>query len=155
MGIGYRHAGVATGPSIGPRDPSVGAASAPDQPRAKGVELEVIRYDEKVLSFASAAFEQTAYWQPQEERGALLLIDRIVVAHDTFLDPVTTIFWSTNATDWNNSIYKFEFTNAPRIVAEYPRPIVLQASQRIIVNVGFGPGNTANIHFWYHVVRGA
>ena len=155
MPIGARHPGVGVGPNVGPRgvDPNLPGFGAGFAAAAPGLDLRIIRYDEKVLTAQSSAIEQRMDWQPHEQQGDLILIDRIVVAHDTFDTTVTTIFWSTDNPNFNDSLNKFEFTDLPRDVADENPPIILPASRTIVVTVGFGPGNTANVHFWYRVGR--
>lgn len=161
MPIGGHQSGVAVGPNVGPRgvDPNLPGFGQPfgGARPSVGLDLQIIRYDEKILSGFQGIFDVLLSWQPQEQQGDLLLIDRIVVAHFTSATTAFTDFFATSAgvsPTFNDPVSLFEFTELPRDVADENPPIILRADQHISVRVqGMAAGDPANVHFWYRIGR--
>lgn len=108
MPIGLRTAGVATGPSVAPRDPSTGAQGAGGGSGAAGGGargLVVTGYEDWVASGQEGVAGVPAgiidiLFQPVQGVGNLLLIDRIVVQTDS-TTPTAVAFYKGSVADMN------------------------------------------------------
>jgi len=136
MPIGLRTAGVATGPSIAPRDPSSGSSqssggggSAGGGPRG----LTVTAYEDWVGSGQEGAASVPAgtidvLFQPVQGVGSLLLLDRIVVQCDS-TTPTAVAFYKGTVADMN--LCEFTGTGARDLADEF-NPVYLPGTTLLI-----------------------